>query len=282
MAGLDDAINSLFGMISSVEYTPPGSNITFGYNRAKEEERKLKEEQLKQEKVKSIAAQKELEVKFGKEPKLKMLLPERTSEEKTIGAGYKPPTVAAEVTPGTVGTEYQQGQFDLKDIQNYGKIFNEPVPGGKEVDIKQYGKAWVVPYGEPIKKTTALTQDDIARMKKTGTFTYNEVSGSTKFNTMLPEKNPEFPGDVSNPRFYKPNPPKTEKTSTTFKPSDELFGVVNEYNSKGTTPTPEDVAAMKIRYSPQEVYWLLSKIKKPGKPTGSKPGGYDFGKIGGG
>jgi len=127
-----------------------------------------------------------------------------------------------------------------------------------------------------------LNQNRVSAMKNTGTFKYTETPESTRFNTTLPESNPSFPNDPGNPRFYTPNPPKVSAPSTTFKPSAELFAIVNEYNGKGTMPTEEDKAAMKKRYSPQEFYWLISKIKKPTKSGANTPGAtsYNYGEIG--
>jgi hypothetical protein len=57
-----------------------------------------------------------------------------------------------------------------------------------------------------------------------------------------------------------PIPKKT--TSTTFKPSQELFEIVNGYMVAGKAPTAEDKAEMQQRYSPQEFNWVMSKFKE--------------------
>lgn len=120
-----------------------------------------------------------------------------------------------------------------------------------------------------------LTQSQVAAKKNTGTFKYTETLGSTRFNTTLPEPNPSMPNETGNPRFYTPNP-------QTFKPTDEMFNLVNEYNNKDTTPTDPEIAEMKARYSAQQVYWMLSKIKKPKtKPTKPNTTGnsYDWNRV---
>jgi len=131
-----------------------------------------------------------------------------------------------------------------------------------------------------------LTQSQVAAKKNTGTFKYTETLGSTRFNTTLPEPNPSMPNETGNPRFYTPNPQKpvapAKPQTTTFKPTDEMFNLVNEYNNKDTTPTDPEIAEMKARYSAQQVYWMLSKIKKPKtKPTKPNTTGnsYDWNRV---
>lgn len=60
-----------------------------------------------------------------------------------------------------------------------------------------------------------LNQNRVSAMKNTGTFKYTETPESTRFNTTLPEPNPNFPGDQGNPRFYTPKPAAPVKPVTT-------------------------------------------------------------------
>jgi hypothetical protein len=75
-----------------------------------------------------------------------------------------------------------------------------------------------------------LDQAKVASMKKAGTFSYTERPGSTRFNTTLPEANPSMPAEAGNPRFYTPTKVAAKGSSTSFRPTDELFSIANEYN----------------------------------------------------
>jgi len=129
---------------------------------------------------------------------------------------------------------------------------------GKTAKVDDKGKI-SYDYENPALTATKerLTPYQVVEMKKSGEFRLESPKGQTGWS--------EFTLSDGTKRVWKPNPPKVTGTSTTFKPSQELFDVVNAYNTQGTTPTDQDIKEIKSRYSPQETYWLLSKIKKSSK-----------------